>query len=353
MPANPQSTPEMGLRQVALRSLTSPPLASAWRLALRDAIPVFMLHRFEHPDLGVRGHSVKTLRANLAWLRRRRIDVLPLAEVASDRSTPRPAVAFTVDDGYQDFADVALPVFREFDCPTTVFVPTDVVDSRGWYWWDRIMWALLETRRTNATWTVGASGEPLELHAVAERERAARRIVEQLKRVETGERLAAVERFIGSLDVSLPDHPPPRFASMSWETIAAATADGLTTVGPHTLTHPSLPYTDDAQAKAEIAGSWTRLRGRSAAAVPVFCYPFGLASERDERIVAEAGMACAVTDVPRYSLPWPVARSEPTRFRIPRFGYPDDRLLFLQVASGFERVKMALRGGAAGWRAGP
>ena len=37
---------------------------------------------------------------------------------------PQKAVAFTVDDGYFDFAEVAAPIFSHYDCPVTVFLVT-------------------------------------------------------------------------------------------------------------------------------------------------------------------------------------------------------------------------------------
>lgn len=54
------------------------------------------------------------------------VRVLPL-ETLLDDSDPRPAVALTFDDGFENFASEAWPRLREHGLPTTVFVATQRV----------------------------------------------------------------------------------------------------------------------------------------------------------------------------------------------------------------------------------
>ena len=42
---------------------------------------------------------------------------------------------FTLDDGYRDNRDFALPVMREFDAPFTVYVASDFAEGTGRLWW--------------------------------------------------------------------------------------------------------------------------------------------------------------------------------------------------------------------------
>ena len=74
--------------------------------------------------------SANTFAAHMSWLASH-IAVVPLDQLMT---TPaKNAVAITFDDGFQNFADVALPVLREHGLPATVFVATDYVGkTNGW-----------------------------------------------------------------------------------------------------------------------------------------------------------------------------------------------------------------------------
>src|SRR3977135_1877186 len=84
------------------------------------AATIFCFHRFANPDVGNAGHDAAQLRANLAFLRRHRFHIVPLASLVATLEAgdqPRPGtVVITVDDGYADFANIAAPIFAEFDC---------------------------------------------------------------------------------------------------------------------------------------------------------------------------------------------------------------------------------------------
>src|SRR6476469_2713535 len=117
---------------------------------LRGTGSIFTLHRFADRDRGNTGHDPAGVRADLAYLRRNRYELVSLANLAArlrDRdSRLGKTVAFTVDDGYADFASVGIRIFAEFDCPVTVFVVTGAVDAGGWYWWDRLQQTVARAR---------------------------------------------------------------------------------------------------------------------------------------------------------------------------------------------------------------
>ena len=63
--------------------------------------------------------------------------------------------AFTIDDGYRDNLEKALPIFERFDCPFTVFIATKIVDGDAELWW----LALEEIVATNDSVTACVRGE--------------------------------------------------------------------------------------------------------------------------------------------------------------------------------------------------
>src|SRR6202795_2995414 len=77
------------------------------------------------------------LRAMLAHLRSRGIDIITLDEVHQrllQRNFSRRFACFTLDDGYRDNRDFALPVMRDFDAPFTVYVASDFAQGTGKLW---------------------------------------------------------------------------------------------------------------------------------------------------------------------------------------------------------------------------
>jgi peptidoglycan/xylan/chitin deacetylase (PgdA/CDA1 family) len=78
------------------------------------------------------------LRAMLAHLRSRGIDIITIDEVHQrliERNFSRRFACFTLDDGYRDNRDFALPLMREFEAPFTVFVASDFAEGTGRLWW--------------------------------------------------------------------------------------------------------------------------------------------------------------------------------------------------------------------------
>jgi len=339
-----------GMRRRVRKILASDAVSSLFRPFARGVASIFMMHRFADRDRGNPGHDVDALRAHLEYLRRRRYDLVSLAELvqrlrANDSRLYR-TVAFTIDDGYADYATAGAPVFAAFDCPATVFVVTGVTDGRGWYWWDRVRASFEQSGKRSTAMPIGATTLQLEWTDTGGAARAARRVVDALKRVPDVERRRVVDAIPALLDVELPASPPPRYESMTWDQIRAC-GGGVTTFGAHTVSHPILARTDDASARFEIEESWRRLRAETDAAVSVFCYPNGCPGDMTSREVAllrGVGIDAAVTSTTGYASKarWSAGPDAP--YFVPRFSYGGFLSELAQIVSGVERMKMAIRG---------
>ena len=337
------------MKREILKLLTSERIVPAFRPFQRGAATIFMLHRFADSEYGNSGHSVEALRANLSFLRRhgyRLIGLTDLLTQLEENCWPNePAVLFTVDDGYGDFARVAAPVFAEFDCPVTVFITTGFVDGGFWMWWDRVRWAFTETTRTSVELQLGPRHHRYSLASNSERAWAAADLIERLKSYPAAVTQAVVDDLLRCADLELPQHLPREFLPMTWDDVTRCATQGVT-FGPHTLTHPILSQVDDQRAQAELLGSWQRLRTFTSRSIPVFCFPNGdyaSFTDRERQIAAAIGMrACVVAE----------QNFVTSRFRssgltsiveLPRFAYTDDTAQFRQIVGGMERLKQTLR----------
>ena len=337
------------LRHLASRLAAAEFLAPAFRLLGRGLLSIFTLHQFTDPEHGVVGHDAAALRDHLAYLRRHRYRLLSLTDVLrlldeGDSSGGAPAVAFTVDDGYAAFARVAVPIFAEYDCPVTLFVPTGFLDGQLWLWWDRTAHLFGHTRRCSLLLELGSERRPYRWSTPWELDVVRQDVLDRLERVDAPEREAAIASLSQQLDVELPVKPPPAFAPISWDDVRRTAKLGVT-FGPHSVTHPILPLAADKACNWEIEESYRRLREETDACVPVFCYPGGKAGRRELEAAQRAGLRAAVTTVPGHAAPHGGREWGPLRrFALPRFPYPDDRPHLLHTVAGFVRFKRLTQG---------
>jgi len=315
---------------------------------LRGVGSIFMLHRFADRERGNGGHDPKGVRADLAYLRRNRYELVSLADLVArlrDRdSRLGKTVAFTVDDGYADFASIGAGIFAEFDCPVTVFIVTGVVDEGGWYWWDRLREAMHRSQCRQLEVDVGHLRFSAMLGTGELAHRAARDLTERLKGVPDVERRRVLAEVETRLAVDLPARAPTEFAPMTWDEIRGCERHGVS-FGPHTITHPIMSRLDDASARREVEGSWSRLREQTRSAVPIFCYPNGRSpdiSHREPANMRALGLEAAVTTTPRYVSPSLWHSSADSPFLLPRFGYNGNTAVFKQIVTGVLRARLAM-----------
>jgi peptidoglycan/xylan/chitin deacetylase (PgdA/CDA1 family) len=340
-------------KKLLIRPLEFPAVARLLRPAIDSTVSLYMMHRFDCPDLQVSGHPTRALARSLAYLRKERFELVSLADLVAGRTVDRkrPQVVFTVDDGYRDFIDVALPLFKEFDCPVSVFVATGVFDRQCWYWSDVISFAFANTSHNAMSLEVDGALVEYTWRDADGASQAGERFNELLKTVPHEARVEALGQMTERLSVHVPPMPTRQYASMSWDDARRCAASGLVTFGPHSVTHPVLSRMSGGDARAEIVESWRRLQQVGVANVPVFVYPFGAYSRREVDTLATTDLVGALTTEHRYSSPDAfAAKHGRTRFTTPRLTYSDDRLEFLQASSGVERIKLGIRGGRSGWQ---
>jgi peptidoglycan/xylan/chitin deacetylase (PgdA/CDA1 family) len=332
------------LKRLSLKPLLLPGVARTLSALTGTEACIFMLHRFSAPEWGVHGHDPAALRRNLAHLRKRGYDLISLKEVfrrLRDRESLKRVVAFTIDDGYFDHARVAAPIFAEFDCPVTAFVVTGFLDGKIWFWWDRLTHIFESTKRKQLIARLGNQTVVYNLGSAAERAEQCWDLNVRCQDAMEADRLTCIGELSLEAGVELPAAPPARFAPMSWDEARRLEKRGMS-FGPHTVTHPVLTGTPDAQAEFEIAESWKRVSEEVAEPVPVFCYPNGRLrdfGDRDVAAIRRLGLWGAVVGQ--------VGAIEADAFRVPRFGYRDSLPDVLQCLSGLELLKSRIRGPSA------
>src|SRR5687768_9837881 len=204
-PVRPMNHQPAVMKRLALAALTSGYLSPLVRPLVRGVDTILTLHRFSDPERGVAGQCSAALRADLAYLRKHKYQLLSVGDVI-DRFVDRPAngsaaVAFTVDDGYYDWFQIAAPVFAEFDCPVTVFVATGFIDGQLWNWWDQVEHILDTTAHRSLRIDSDSGNWRYDWRSPDERRTASSQIVGRLERIPNERKLEFIEVMAASLEV--------------------------------------------------------------------------------------------------------------------------------------------------------
>lgn len=273
---------------------------------------VFMLHHVRPPrdaefqpnhHLEVAPEFLGTI---LAYLRARNIDIITMDEVHQrliERNFSRRFACFTLDDGYRDNRDFALPVMREFDAPLTVYVASDFAEGAGRLWW--VALEMVIARASSIDVKIGNAASRLDTSTPSAKQAAFDRVHDWLRAL-PGEH--DIQREISALCVrhGVDESAICRELCMSWDELKPFADDPLVTIGAHTITHCNLAKQTEEVAANEIATS--RVRIESALQCPVLhlAYPYGdriAAGPREFALAQSAGFKTAVTTRPGMIFP--------------------------------------------------
>ena len=207
---------------------------------------IFMLHHVRpRRDAGFQPNrhlevGPEFLRAMLSHLRSRDIDIVTMDELHRrlvERRFARRFACFTLDDGYRDNRDFALPVMREFDAPLTVYVASDFAEGCGRLWWIALEMAIARADTIEAR--IGGVATRLDASTPAAKQAAFDRLHDWLRAL-PGEH--DVRREIAALCArhGVDETTIGRDLCMSWDELRAFACDPLVTIGAHSITHCNL-----------------------------------------------------------------------------------------------------------------
>jgi peptidoglycan/xylan/chitin deacetylase (PgdA/CDA1 family) len=230
---------------------------------------------------------------------------------------PRRAAVITFDDGLVNNVTVALPILEKLSIPALFFLPTRFLDAASagsvrLHWSEDVI-ARLTAHEEQFSWSQVAERLPrltVGLPAGSNRSTILL-IVDHLKSLSRGarrERVEALRNYLPPIDpAQFPADQNGRsiLSTMTWSQARTA-ADGLVTLGSHTVHHDILTRLSAEEADEEIRTSRDRLTEETDSAADFFSYPVGRPgdfSELHQDMLAEAGYRAAFTQIPGFNEP--------------------------------------------------
>jgi peptidoglycan/xylan/chitin deacetylase (PgdA/CDA1 family) len=237
------------------------------------------------PGIVLKEETFKRILEHLAG----RFKVLSLAEflaVAPGNAEQRRCL-LTFDDGWEDNYTTAYPLLQRFRMPATILATTGWIGNNGGSWVEQLRHALAEPALRQSI-EARFKDAPSDSTALGSDER----VIEYLKHKPAAER----ERILKSW---LPSEPVPQGNGsyermLSWQQVRDMSSHGVE-FGAHTVTHPLLPYEEDAVVERELTQSKQALEKALGTKVRAFAYPNGDWDERVRSWVQRTGYECAFT----------------------------------------------------------
>lgn len=221
---------------------------------------------------------------------------------------PPNAVALTFDDGYVDNLVAAKPRLAATDIPATVFLTTGYIDSPEGFWWDELARLILLENGPQGFELV-VRGESMQFDfgteyparedgttpaaSLTRRGAALWTLRQALRPLEDEERRLIMVK-LRSIFATRDDHACAcRGRVMTGDEVRALVADGLVTIGAHTVTHPVLAGLGAADCHREITESKLACEALIGAPVAAFAYPYGDFDAKAREEVRTAGFIFA------------------------------------------------------------
>lgn len=304
----------------------------------RFRVPVFMLHRMADPRRGIVGHDAEFLRSSLSYLKKHRYRFLSVEDVMNPQNTAADladAVAFTLDDGYLDQAEIAAPVFAEFNCPVTIFLITGFVDGELWPWDEKVRFVLESTLLDDIEIDIGGAHCRFDLRVAAGVSRARRDIQFRCKRLSCAQMNDIATTLAKAAGVTLPESAPPKCLPLTWD-MARDLEKTCVRFAPHCVSHYPVSQLDDEHAKEEISRSWQRINEELIRPLPIFCWPTGRFQDfgyRDINIARSTGITSAFSAVAQIANLAPSTLDSTKRYEVGRVGFPLRKMDVMRCAS--------------------
>lgn len=281
-----------------------------WSLIFRRGPIILTYHRvLDSPQFKTQLYqpgmvvSVETFEKQMEFLKKNYsvISLDHLIDWVKKRRSIKPrSVVITFDDGWRDNFTNAYPVLRKYELPAVIFLTTDYVDTRKWFWPEKLISILKFISEESLKvpipdWLTPSTVRELLNDALKSRvdRETVDKLVEDLKTISEEERDKLLYYLVEKAGISLDDITSKRI-SLNWDEVGEMNKNGVA-MGSHSQTHSMLIELSDLRIEAELRESKKRIERHLETPCLSFAYPYGGWNDRVRKLVVEAGYVCAFT----------------------------------------------------------
>lgn len=292
------------LRKGALNALYFSRAYKAFARSFGGVGVIFTLHHVRPNDGDPDFHPNRILEVTPAFLkttieilREEEIEIVSLDEAAlrlAKKRFDRRFACLTLDDGYADNLNHALPVFEALEAPFAIYVSSGLPDGLGELWWDALETVIAQN--TSVSCEIGGREIALPTETPSQKMSAYETLYWMLRDAPEEEQRTAASALAVRHGVEMA--ALCRAQSLTWDEVRLLARHELATIGAHTRSHFALAKLPADQVREEIRTDLERLSGEIGVTPRHFAYPYGdkgSAAKREFDIAKEFGFATAVT----------------------------------------------------------
>jgi peptidoglycan/xylan/chitin deacetylase (PgdA/CDA1 family) len=322
-----------------------PPRLSQPRTDRGDAVSIICLHGVHDATMEkvapppTSSISALSLKSNLRALARYHTVVSMSEAVAMLRGRvpwrPRCAV-LTFDDSLACTLNVAAPILQDMRMTATVFISTEIIETRRPYWWLRLDFAWHNAKRIHAEIMTTDGAAMLVERGNLPSLRKIKSILRQMPAIARDAAVDSVEQQFGTR-LEEPASQYPYAAIMTWEDARKLVELGFA-VGSHTVSHPNLALITPDEARRELVESKATIEHQTGAQCQHFCYPYGSFNDTVVSLCVEAGYEASTSTIAPGE-----NRLGQNMFTLRRYSMPSCPWKLGSVLSGFPAFFASLR----------
>jgi peptidoglycan/xylan/chitin deacetylase (PgdA/CDA1 family) len=332
-----------------LKRLLVPILASRQVTAIAErlfdnGIPIFMLHRLAQEDNPVAGRiNPGHLRQCLDYLTENNYNIVSLEHLIlalqDKRTMPSKPIVFTMDDGYIDQAEIAAPIFLEYNCPLTFFVITGMLDQSIWPWDAQTSWIVESSNMSSLKSSTTIKSLGINFDESINKRTLRQSIQGALKKIDADVIPDILQQLSNDTGVIIPDTPPSSYRPMTWDMARQLEDQGIR-FAPHSVNHNILSRLSQKTMEWEVKQSWQTIIHELKNPLKVFCYPNGRLVDfgsREIEVLKNTGYLGAMSTTPDFVTH--NNNSGDQVYSLPRLALPDNMTDFIQYCSWIECIK--------------
>ncbi|MEO0329055.1 MAG: polysaccharide deacetylase family protein [Pseudomonadota bacterium] len=207
----------------------------------------------------------------------------------------KPFLCVTLDDGYRNNLENAVPIFRRHEVPYTIYVAPGLTEGKHTLWWEDLEIVIASRKKVIVEFP---DGPATFITATPKQKLQAYKALIHRLVLDSSE--PQQRQIIADLCVKY-NHDAVAHAKssiMTWKMLQKLNKDPLCTLGAHTIGHFALAKLSRDEAIQEMSNSRALIEEKTGKKAKHFAYPYGYpvaAAEREFELARELGFESAVT----------------------------------------------------------